>query len=338
MNYLRLEKVTSSFLVRQIQAVLVPVASAALKTRGVDAQVLCAGIASARTLRAQVAMLPAELTPPSMHSRCGNPTTVISTTASIFVVFTILSSDLCGSVPGAQLHEDVSWMIDNDSIEQVLGSAERLCDACVPLDGLLKAPYFEVAAVDAELRAIQRARAGVAAARRFATQHNLAPAATFRTMLNFYARAAWPIGELVNERTHNDLLTRLQSTEFYMTQPTWTADDTGERALVPLAALSGLVERRARGDAFSDASSSAASSVASSVASVASVESVGSVGSATSVGSVGSVEGALELFTVVSEPSDPRSCTLQDGRHEFRLADPPDGGSLDPTQKDRRSR
>lgn len=266
--YLKLAKVSTSYTVRQIEAVLSPVAVAALKTRGIDSRLLCAGIASSRVIRAQLALAATNIVPTSLHSRNGNPSTVIGMCASIFVIFSLLSSTMLGSVESKQVEKDIQWMLEHNTVDQVLSVADSIASSAVPTDGWACAPQYEVDALDAEHRAIQRARRGVVAARAFCERHRLAPIGAFRKVLEWFARAAWPPGELLNERTHDDVLRRLRSEHYYMQAP--KAADPAEPSpsdLVPLAQLSGLAERSSRSHTDSDASSVATGSSARTVSS-----------------------------------------------------------------------
>ena len=269
--YLRLQNVSTAFTVRQIEAALTAVAAAALNTSGVDQRVLCAGLASSRVLKAQLAHVPTPL-PVSFHSRNGNPFTMLGTTAAIFVVFAILTSTLCGSVSHTVLEEDVEFFVEKRSMEQVLDAADMAVANAVPVDGLAAAVPFEINSVDAEHRAIQRARCGVRAAREFASRHGLAPLAASRKALEWYARAAWPSGEVLNERTHLDCIARMSSPTYYL-QPPPPSSSATDLDLVPLSQLKlGLSDRRG-GD--SDVSSEANTTSSRSLSSANSVVSDG---------------------------------------------------------------
>jgi hypothetical protein len=294
--YLRLPTVSVSFTVRQIEAILAPVAACALKTHGVDASVLCAGLASSRMIRSQQTQTNAGCVPPGLHSRNGNPYTMIGLSASIFVLFSILSSSMLGSVENAQLEIDIQWMLSSRSVEQVLATADRLAEHAVPVDGWTAAPAFEVAALDAEHRSIQRAIKAVSAAREFSVRHGLSPCSTFRKTLDWYARAAWPAGELLNERTHTELLARLSTHEYYATEH--LACDTASIALptsdfVPLEQLGCFTERSNRRGLESDSSSVATGS--SGVGSGSG--SISQCGDDTDYGTVG-IEGILDVCIV----------------------------------------
>jgi hypothetical protein len=164
---------------------------------------------------------------------------------------------MLGSVDTAQVEDDVNWMLEHSTVEQTLILAEKMAEHAIPLEGWTAAPSFEVAAVDAEHRAIQRALKAVSTAKRFAERHGLSPSSTFRKMLEWYARAAWPGGELLNERTHPQMMTRLSDQGYYLTQAPDCAPsvDFSTSDPIPLEQLSGLTGRPWRSSADSDSSS-----------------------------------------------------------------------------------
>lgn len=283
--YLHIPGVSVAFTVRQIEAVLSPVASAALKTRGVDARLLCTGLASSRMLRTQISYLNVLNVPMSLHSRNGNPSTMIGVCASIFVVFSVLSSSMLGSVDQHDLDTSIQWMVANRSIERVLEVANETAEGALPLDGWTSAPKFEIEALDAEQRAIQRAIRAVSCARQFSERHGLAPCSTFRKMLDWYSMAAWPVGELLNERTHPEILAKLSTVDYYLAPPSEALEsaDAEISDVVPLEQLSGLAERSGRSHTDSDTSSvatgsSGGASSAGSRAALADVASVATLG------------------------------------------------------------
>lgn len=255
--YLKLAGVSTAFTVRQIEAALSPLAAAALKTHGVDSQWLCAGLASARVLRAQVALASTDDVNVALHSRNGNPLTMIGACASIFVTFSILASPMLGSVDSKQLQDDLEWLVDHNTLETTLRSASVLANA-VPIDGWAAALPFELASLDAEQRALERAMSGVRVAREFAEKHRFQAASTLRKMLDWFARAAWPAGELLNERTHDAVLLKLSDARYFLSPPPVHASHSTPPELIPLAQLSGLADgtRRSESDASSIATGS----------------------------------------------------------------------------------
>lgn len=250
---------------------LCPVAAAAVATRGADARHLCAALASSRMLRQQQQLLDKANFPPAVaqrNLRHGHPSVIIGATASIFVVFSVLSSKLLFTVDPQQLATDVEWFVHNQALDKALEAAEKAADGLLTREEELDAstPAFELAAVEAEHRCIQRARRGVAAGIAFATAHGLPPEATFRTALHWCLRAAWPAGVLLTARTHVAVMGMLEAPDFYLAMPDTVAAEGETLELVPLAQLHGLGngENGARGGGGSFASDSDASSVVSS--------------------------------------------------------------------------
>jgi len=88
--------------------------------------------------------------------------------------------------------------------------------------------------VDAEERAARRALHGVTAAYVQALSCSFNALQTMRLALDWFAKAAWPAGQLVNERTH-DAVMRLMSANFFLQPP-----EIGSQChtdVVPLAEL-----------------------------------------------------------------------------------------------------
>ena len=254
--YLNMKNVSIAFTVRKIEAILTPIAALATRCYGVDAMLLCRGLASSRMLRTQLSYTRCQHIP-TMHSRNGHPLTMIGVSASIFVVFSILSSSMLDSVT-TDLKSGIDWMLDNHSLERVLQTAAENALGAVPVDGFAAAPSFEVDAVDAEHRALQRALCGVVCARSFSSQHNLSNSSTFRKMLEFYSLSAWPAGELLNERTHSDVLLRLKNVDYYSTNHQsfqCTHSDVSAFDIIPLEQLTGLTEKTRQNTTASDSSS-----------------------------------------------------------------------------------
>lgn len=194
--------VSSSFLIRSIRACLEPVAAAALGTDGVDARTLCAALASAKPLNAQISMI--SEAPPRLHTSRGSAWTVIGATAAIYTFFSLATSTMGGAC-SAETVQSIA-ILGNLQLERALDSALHCARHSAPMT----APNFELAGIDAEIRSLQRARKAVGEAAAF-TAGPLAgdPLGRLRVALSWFLRAAWPVGEVVNERTHDALLARL---------------------------------------------------------------------------------------------------------------------------------
>ena len=262
---------SAAFIARQVEAVLCPIAAQAVATRGADARHLCAALASSRMLRQQQQMLDIANSPAALAQRSlrhGHPSVVIGAAAAIFVVFSVLSSKLLFTVDPEQLATDVAWFVSHRALDKALEAVEVATNGFLIKEEELDAttPAFELAAVEAEHRCIQRARRGVASGVTFAMAHGLPAEATFRTALHWFLRAAWPAGVLLTARTHGDVMGLLEAPDFYLAMPETVASEGETLELVPLAQLSGLSSdgggARVGGGSF--ASDSDASSVLSS--------------------------------------------------------------------------
>lgn len=248
--------VTTSFCIRSIRAALLPIANAAQNVEGVDGRVLCAGLAASRAVREQMVSVGAAQTPPSLHSSVGHPTIVLGACATIYVLFALLTSDHFGTIDTQTLEVNARAVADNDVVAQTFDYAVLLLERAVPMNATwLGCGDVEVRAVDAEIRACQRAARAARAAVGYAAQRSLEGTQTVRLMLSWVARAAWPAGMLVNERMHDELMAQL-TPEFFNRPVVVQTREVAVDAIVPLSQLVDCsVGGRMRGGE-SDASSS----------------------------------------------------------------------------------
>ena len=256
-------------MIRRMHASLVPVASAVLSMAGKDAPILCSGIAAHRIARPQLIVVGSKIEG-KVHSRYGNPATVIGLTASIYCVYLLLSSDGV-TTPATSRHADVAWFVENNMLCNSLVLAERILASSTPRRGFGGAPDFEVGAYEAELRAVQRALQAVKTATKLATQHGLQKQQTFDMQLSFFCKAAWPPNERVGSGTHDLLMERIQSPIFFTSQTQTQRNQHGAFGsvthpglVVPLSELSGVDSRTGSsenaGTSATDASSVATGS------------------------------------------------------------------------------
>lgn len=240
-KYLLHSNVSNAALARQIHTLLLPVAESVKHVRGFDRRTLCAGLAASHAIRMQMADMPPHHRPHRMHTRNGNAATVIGATASIFVLFSVLSSHRLGSVSPHRVNHDIEWMNLNNSLEQTILRAEESLKQAVPVPSMECVARFEVDAADVEQRALQRAFCAVVVARAFAREHGFGDEQEMRHVLNWFKRAAWPPGETLNGSSHGELLRRLVSSNYYLTAPTPLPPEDGFSVigleLVPLSSL-----------------------------------------------------------------------------------------------------
>lgn len=251
---------------RKIYQVLVPIAASVLSESGSDAQTMCSGIAAYRITRTQqLKMHPGELEK-TTHRKQTNPAVVLGLTASILCVYSVLSSDSVTS-PAVSRANDILWFARQSMLLRALAVAEHVLETSTPriAHGVGSAPAFERAAVDAELRAVQRAAQGVKTATALAEQHAMDTAATFALQLSFFAKSAWPANERLGMDTHARMLQKLSSPLFFTadaqnTQLTFQAGAVHPGFVVPLAELSGFASRRATEASESESASTATGS------------------------------------------------------------------------------
>jgi len=227
-------KSRTAYVVRTIKALLTPVAAAASTVQGVDGHALCRGIASSRASPAQMSVTSTDYTPTRLHSHLGHTATALGACAAVFVTFAALTSPLLGAVSATQLERDAQALLQHDALRVTLRSIITTLQRCVPTQGYTAALPQEEEAVDAEERAARRALHGVTAAYVQALSCSFNALQTMRLALDWFAKAAWPAGQLVNERTH-DAVMRLMSANFFLQPP-----EIGSQChtdVVPLAEL-----------------------------------------------------------------------------------------------------
>jgi hypothetical protein len=281
---LTIDGLRTAFVVRVLKHALQPIADAARNVRGPDARVLCLGLAASRPVRQQISALAPRDAPPPLHSSCGHASTVFGACAAIYSVFAVVSRLLPGGASQAHVAKDVVWMLQTHCVERMLEYVIQVVNQAVPASDLGCVGSFEVYAADAEQRALRRAAAGDAAARPHAAVLGEPPADEFARMLAWFARAAWPAGEMVSPRTHDEFLRQLSDVRFFLAAPTAPPTPPAFVDVVPLDQLADTARPRP------DASDSDAASV--STRTTGSAQSLGSIGSVGSVGSAGSADGS----------------------------------------------
>ena len=255
-NYCAHKGASVPAMVRKIHQSLVPVAAAVLSESGSDANTLCSGIAAHRIARAQ--QLRMGQLEKNIHCRHANPAIVVGLTASIYVVYAILAAPNITACTTSRA-SDIRWFVKHQLILQSLHVAEYILKSSKPpRHGPGCAPEFEIGAVEAEFRAIQRAIQGVKTANIMATQNDLDEQNTFSVQLSFYAKAAWPTNERIGADTHDALLARIATRPFF-TGPSQQASHAPPHAphpglVVPLSQMSGIGGGREMA-AYTDSSS-----------------------------------------------------------------------------------
>ena len=193
-------------------------------------------------------------------------------------VYSVLASDVV-TTPRVSREEDVRWFVERGMLMHTLAVAEHVLSTSTPprgRGGLGGPSEFELAAVQAEMRAVQRAARGVATATALAKRHNLPPTTTFAMQLAFFSRAAWPPNQRLCRDTQSELLASMESPLFFTSEPS-THRSLHSHAVhpglvVPLSELSAIAASSSsssaarplgkRGGASEAASETDASSVA----------------------------------------------------------------------------
>ena len=149
-----------------------------------------------------------------VHPRDGNPNTVIGATAAIFCIYQILTSTLF--CKHSELAQEADFLVKSNSIERTLVYAiDEVLDNAVSEGGFAPAPQFEHTAIDVERRAMNRALSAVRAASRFCGLNHMDALLTIQTTMEWFRKAAWPAGEVVNERTQTSLLESMKRPLYY---------------------------------------------------------------------------------------------------------------------------
>ncbi len=210
--YLTLSSTPIVEVVRTIHRALQPVASALKYIDGFDLHTLCAGIASHRIDRFQLGLLSSSEPKRRSGSKCRG-SAVVGACAAVYCVYRTLADQRVGGT-----RDDVDFLLTTDSLEKTLAYAlnesEGLFAKAVAPGGREAMAAFEVAALDVEERAFERASVAVRTARRYAAHFGMAAYATLDLTLTWYRKAAWPAGMQINERTQLALLERFRHPAF----------------------------------------------------------------------------------------------------------------------------
>jgi hypothetical protein len=182
--------------IKCMRRVLAPGGRAVASSTGEDVAHLIRGMACHRVLKAQYGRMREMKRCDAISTRVAHPGVVIGLAAAVLVAFEVMALDP-EDAPGlgAQLQACLR------DVHAVL-KAWRLPDV---------SDVHMVPAHQAELRAIERARVGVA--RGQLVGEMLPPAESVRLQLDAYRRAVWPPGEQLDEKNHGAVIERIKSGE-----------------------------------------------------------------------------------------------------------------------------
>jgi hypothetical protein len=202
-----------AYVLRSIRTLLLPAAEALRYMRGTDVPHLARGMASCRVVHAERASIreTANSNFPKIDFKYGNSYTAVGATATLLVVFGVMST-----VPDHSAH---FWK--EGSLWKAMRCAEEALASWHPATTSLPTEHWE--ALAAECRAMHRAC--IAA---YVTWKRLRDTATGATegmqlLLQAAQKAAFPSGAIVNEFTQADLCARIQNAQEIWHAPTATA-------------------------------------------------------------------------------------------------------------------
>jgi len=254
---------------RVLHSALRPMSQAIVCASGVDATHLCAGMFAHRQSRAQMNYvgLTEQASPTvsvQINRRFGSSSMLVGATIALFCVFTLLSNHTIALASGAtidSLKSDIEWIVNKNCL---LDAAVNVADAvrgAVPSHGFAAAPLWEFEAVEAELRALQRAIVGVRVAMEMARKNGLSPRDALTLQLDYFAKAAYPASVRLDAGTQSKLLNNIANPLFFHAQQNARSQtNPGSGGLVvPLSQLSSIAREGDPGG--SDGSVTDASSV-----------------------------------------------------------------------------
>lgn len=223
MHHCRARKHKLMHAMRALRRALEPAGRALETANGDDRRFLVRGLACHRLLQAQGRKMQEVKRAPPIDSKMGHVGVVLGATAAILVAFECMAlNDEDTEGLGAQLN---ACLRDAHSAM----ASWRLLDNmdCDMRD-----------ARDAELRALERARAGVARAQAMCAE--LSCKHGMRLQLDCYRRAAWPADEPLDDEEHPSVLARIHSGELVDQERDHKAAGANAPNVVSLANLANL--------------------------------------------------------------------------------------------------
>ena len=202
-----------AYVLRSIRTLLLPAAEALRYMRGTDVPHLARGMASCRVVHAERASIRETTNPnfPKLDYKYGNSYTAVGATATLLVVFGVMST-----VPDHSAH---FW--NEGSLWKAMRCAEEALASWHPATMSLPTEHWE--ALAAERRAMHRAC--IAAYVMWKRLRDTATGASegMQLLLQAAQKAAFPSGAIVNEFTQADLCARIHNAQEIWHAPTTTA-------------------------------------------------------------------------------------------------------------------
>jgi len=208
------------YAMRALRKALAPAGRALATSAGEDLGILVRGLACHRVLQTQFRKLRELKRAPAIDSKMGHVGVVLGTAASLLVTFECMALD----------EEDASLL--SSQMERCMSDAHTGLASWRMPDNLDRDMHF---ALDAEIRALERARFAVSRAQDLSV--GLEPAAAVRMQLDFFRRAAWPRNETLSQGTHACVLERIRTGEIADVEGDFAVLRATNPNVVSLAAL-----------------------------------------------------------------------------------------------------
>ena len=256
-------------IVQSIQTTLVSCAMALRSTGGGDVDALTAGMASGHMCRGQLLQISQRRVLGKLHSRHGNSATAIGCTVAVIGIATYL----------AQTHSDYTEL--ERSILALIKETDSSMGHSIIRQGGNAMSKTEIKCIQAEQRAMQRARCGFIAAGCVSNLERLCGRDRLFLCISWASKAAFPPGDEIDVDSHEAMLEKLSSAQFYV-QPVLARPipiakpptPSSQVGIVPLSEIQhSLCTPRAFADDDSSVTWSSLSSLSSSIGSAPSVAS-----------------------------------------------------------------
>ncbi len=202
-----------AYVLRSIRTLLLPAAEALRYMRGADVPHLARGMASCRVVHAERASIREVASPdfPTIDYKYGNSCTAVGATATLLVVFGVMST-----VPDHSAH---FW--NQGSLWKAMRCAEEALASWHPTTACLPPEHWE--ALAAERRAMRRACMAAYVAWQRLKETASSASEGMQLLLQAAQKAAFPSGAIVNEFTQADLCARIQNCQEIWHAPTAVA-------------------------------------------------------------------------------------------------------------------
>lgn len=217
-----------AYILRSIRTLLLPAAEALRYMRGADVPHLARGMASCRVVHAERSSIreSVDVNFPKLDFKYGNSYTAVGATATLLVVFGVMST-----VPDHSAH---FWT--EGSLWKAMRCAEEALASWHPASVSLPTGHWE--SLGAERRAMRRACiAAYVTWKRLKEETDIGSSEGMQILLQAAQKAAFPSGAIVNEFTQTDLCSRIHNCQEIWHAPKVKADGALPMVVLPLAEI-----------------------------------------------------------------------------------------------------